>query len=187
MIDSTIVSFVREEVRRQVQILMSGTSGENTHETESIEQMVPGMPTIAKRPIMHPYGFVSRAARGTVQVVGRMGDHASNRFVMGHRDKDRPVDLKEGEGAIYSVGKYQVRVLTDRIQIGKEGVFETLVLGDKLTSLLGDLITELGNHTHTCSVPGGLSTPPFQKAQIDLLKTEQVDGNKLLAEDGGGF
>lgn len=187
MIDSSLVSFVREEVKRQVQILMSGTSGENTHETESIEQMVPGMPTISKRPIMHPYGFVSRAPRGTVQVVGRMGDHATNRFVMAHRDKDRPSDIEEGESVQYSVGKYQVRVMKDRIQIGKDGEYESIVLGDKLTSLLGDLITELGNHTHTCSVPGGLSTPPFQKPQIDLLKTEQVDGNKLLAEDGGGF
>ena len=99
---SELMAAIREEIRRQVQVILHGETGTNTAEDEDIANLVPGMPTITARPVMHPYGFASRAPAGTIQVIGRVGEHASNRFVLGHRAADRPADLEVGETALYS-------------------------------------------------------------------------------------
>lgn len=172
MTDGQMLAHMREEIRKQVQILLHGEVATNTAEVEDIANLVPGMATITKRPVMHPYGFASRATKGTIQVVGRIGEHASNRFVLGHRAKDRPTDLAVGECVLYSADgdKIYVRngkieqltdehsieadtsskvttpehtVISDSIKLGSEGSSENIPLGQVLKGLLSDLLTEL--------------------------------------------
>jgi phage gp45-like len=110
--------FVREEIKRQLNVILSGQSdGTADVETESIASMFPGSPTIADRPVMHPYGFASRASRGTIQVVGKQGADPSNRLVLGHRDSQRPTDLDEGEAVLYSSAQWAVYARADGVQI----------------------------------------------------------------------
>lgn len=182
MTDADVLRFIREEIRRQLNVILPGSAGGNTSQTEDIDQMLPGMPTITERPVMHPYGFASRAARGVISVVARVGDHLGNRLVLGHRDKDRPASLAEGEACIYSVGKFEIRVAKDRVQIGKDGTYETAVVGEKLTEFLTELMTQLIQHTHPA--PGA---PPTNVAAFTQAKTQYIDNGKILAKDGGRF
>jgi phage gp45-like len=118
MMDADDISFMRSEIKRQVQLVLFGSAGTNTPMTENIQEMLPGMPTIPDRPVMHSYGFVSRAPQDTISVVIRCGDHAGNRMVIGHRDQFRPPDIAEGECAFYSSKFYQARMGNDHLRMG---------------------------------------------------------------------
>jgi phage gp45-like len=181
MTDAETLSFIREEVRRQVQVVLYGQSGATTSQTEDIEAMLPGMDTQVNRPISHPYGFVSRAPRGKLSVVARIGDHPSNRVTIGHRDEERP-EVEVGESAMYSVDGYQVLVKLDRIEVSKDGESETLVVGETLSELIGGLLDALALHTH--AAPGA---PPSNATTYVQLKGDFVSNGKILAKDGGRF
>lgn len=61
MTHSEILKLIRTEIAIAMQTIASGQAGDNTITAEDIQNLFPGMPTLAARPIMHPYGFVSRA------------------------------------------------------------------------------------------------------------------------------
>lgn len=187
MTDAELRKLIKSEIKGQLNILLFGQSQNSTGQTEDIQDLFPGMPGIVDRPVMHPFGFVSRAVAGTIQVIGRIGEHFGNRMVLGHRDKDRPTSLAEGECALYSVGKYQVRVLKDKIQLGKDGVYETAVVGEKLVELLGMMLDEIIIHKHITSSPGAYTTPPDNFQKFTQQKANYVSNDKFLVKDGGRF
>lgn len=113
--------FVREEIARQLNVILSGQSeGTADVATESIGKLYPGSPTIIDRPVMHPYGFASRAREGAIQVTAKQGASPENRMVLGHRDSERPTDLEAGEATVYSSGGWSVKVLNGSIVIGND-------------------------------------------------------------------
>jgi phage gp45-like len=186
MTDADLVRFIRNEISRQVNVLLHGQAGENNHETETIDNMYPGQASQTARPVMHPYGIVSRAPRGIIQITGRIGDHPGNRMVLGHRDKNRPTDLQEGETSVYSIGKYQVRVLNDKLQVGKDGDFETVVVGETLRDFLIAFIQLYVAHTHIGNL-GYNTTVPQNAPQATELQTNNLDNDKILSKDGGRY
>lgn len=185
MIDSELIRFLREEIKRQINIILPGVSQKPSQNekgsVEDIVNMYPGMDVIEARPVMHPYGLVSKASSGTAQVVGKMGTHEGNRFVLGHRDATAPLVPNEGETILYSK-EYVIRVLNDKIEVGKDGVFEVVPVGDTLKILLSSLIDLIVAHTHPS--PG---SPPTNSAAFTALKTNNLDNDKILAKDGGRF
>lgn len=181
MTDGDMIRFIREEIRKEMNVILSGeTAGSATH-TESIDNLFPGMPTITDRPVMQPFGISSRAPKKTLQFIGRQGADKTNRFVLGHRDKNKPA-VDEGETSVYSVGGYQVRVFNGKIQIAKGTDFETLVVGETLRDFLIALIGEIVLHTH--AAPGA---PPTNASAFTALQTASLDNDKILAKDGGRF
>lgn len=184
MMDSEDVAFMRAEIKRQVQIILFGTTGNTTPDaqTEDIQQMTPGMTTITSRPVMHPYGFASRAPTNTLSVVTRCGDHAGNRMVMGHRDAKKPAVANPGESAQYSAGGYVFRCQNGKVTVEKNGEVETFVVGDTLSELLGQFLQAIAIHTH--AAPG---TPPTNAVTFTDLKENFVDNKMILAEDGGRY
>lgn len=103
MISPELQRLLRVEILRHLNVILSGQSGANDDtQNETVSNVYPGMPQIQKRPVMHPYGFVSRATSNTISVTARQGADPQNRFTIGHRDALRPTDLKQGESAIYS-------------------------------------------------------------------------------------
>ena len=187
MIDSDLRRFIIQEIRRQVHVIMSGSAGTNTAFVETIDNLYPGMPSYPDRPIMHPYGVVSRAPAGTISVTARQGDHPGNVLVLGHRDKNRPTDLAVGETSVYSFGKYQVRVLNGQIQLGKDGTFETMVVGDTLKEFLIALLDSLIAHTHITSSPGAPTSVPINVSEFIQEKANYISNDKILSKDGGRF
>lgn len=129
------------------------------------------------------YGFTSRPIPGGEVVAVFIGGNRDHGVVIASDDRrSRPTDLAEGEAAVYSSGKYQVRVGTDRIRVGKDGVFETVVVGETLAELLGHLIDDLAAHTH-----GAVGAPPATASTITGRKASYLTNEKILAKDGGRF
>lgn len=186
MIDPDLRRFIQNEVSRQMNVILNASAGPNTVESETIDALFPGMPGITGRPVVHPYGFASRAAQGTISVVAKTGEHVGNRMTIGHRDKDRPADLEEGESVVYSLGKYQVRMKNDKLELGKNGVFEVMVVGDTLKEFLIAFLDLTANHYHIGNLgfPTGL---PTTKEDFDQAKADYLSNDKILAKDGGRF
>lgn len=186
MMDADTRRFIQKEIARQMNIILSGAAGTNTMITENIEQLYPGMPTIENRPIMHPYGFASRAPQGTIQVTGKQGEHLGNRMVLGHRAKDKP-NMEVGESVVYSVSGYTFKAKNGSLSIGKNGTDETIVVGDTLAEALIALIDALATHTHLEQGDGNQTDVPNNAATITAVKTSYISNGKILAKDGGRF
>lgn len=185
MIDADLRRFIQKEIAKQMNVILSGAAGENTLITENIENLYPGMPTIEQRPIMHPYGMVSRAPRGTIQVTAKQGEHLGNRVVLGHRASDKP-DVSVGEAVVYSFGKYRLFVHNGSVTVAKNGTEETLVVGETLAQALTQLITLLASHQHTGNL-GYPTSAPLTGPQISAVNTNFIANQKILAKDGGRF
>lgn len=186
MNDADVIRFIRKEVTKQVFIILSGATKDAAPTTESIESLYPGAPTLTGRPIMRPYGFISIAPDGTIQVTARQGENPGNRVVLGHRAADQPDDLESGESAVFSSGGYECRILNGKIEVGKDGDFETVVVGETLRQFLITLVNAIVAHTHL----GNLGYPtgtPINAAQFTAAKADNLDNKKILAEDGGRY
>lgn len=181
MITSELRKIIRDEVRSQITVLTFGQSGENGVNIETIENMFPGSPSIKDRPIMHPFGFVSRAVRGVISVVGKVGNDPSNRMTLGHRDANKP-EVDEGEASIYSSEGYQLKAMLDGIRLAKGDKQFALLLGDDVITFLGELVDLISTHTH-----GAPGTPPSQASQFVQLKTQNLQGKTMLSTKDGGF
>lgn len=184
MTESDIRRLINAEVKRQVNILLFGAAGSNTNQSEDIDQMFPGMPTIAARPVMHPYGVSSRAPAGTIQVVGRMGEHIGNRTVLGHRDANRPTG-NVGESFLYDAYGHIVYLSEDKIQIGSKGADEPFVLGNVFKAMMDTLLEILMEHQHITTVPGVQTTPPSPDflTRFQAVKQSPIDDKLILSDE----
>lgn len=181
MDESQVRYLIREEINKALNVILHGVTGNSTKETEDIEQLFPDMPTITSRPVMHPYGLVSRAPKGTISVVARIGEHFGNRQVIGHRDKDRP-DLESGEVVLYDENGHRIQLKKDKIQIGSGSSSNPLCLGDETKKALSDILQALIAHTHVTSAPGAPTSPPINAAQFTAVKASPVDDEKMLSD-----
>lgn len=182
MIQSEILSFICDEIRKQLNIILGGSSANASRYTEDIESMLPGMPTITSRPIMRPWGYASRAPRGTVQVTGRQGDHFGNRIVLGHRAADIPADLALGETVLYDSTGKAIRIKEGKIRLGSSASAENLVLGKVLQAMLQEVLTAIASHTHVTTAPGAPTTPPNNAATFSGKASSPVGDGGILSD-----
>lgn len=143
MNESEIQKIVRQELAKQLSVILSGSSANAKSQTEDIEQMYPGMPSILQRPVMHPYGFVSKALRGAIQVTAKQGNTPENRIILGHRDSQRPDDFVPGACILYNQFGQQIRLESGTIKLGGPASAENIVLGQQLKALLQILIAAI--------------------------------------------
>lgn len=183
-IEPDLKRFIRHEIAKQMNIILTGSAGsyDPAAFSEDIEELYPGADTITQRPVMHPFGFVSSAPRGTIQVVARQGEHPSNRLVIGHRDASRPTDIAEGTAKMYSVAGFQIYAGEDGIYVGKDSATEPLVLGTAANEFFSALLDLLIAHVHPS--PGA---PSDKSADFTQLKTQTIEGNLLLSTADGGL
>lgn len=191
MITPELRVFIRKEIEKYANVILSGqTNNAQTH-TEDINNLYPGMPIIQNRPKMEPYGFSSKATDGTIQVTARQGENFNNKMVLGHRDKNKPTDLATGESVHYSSGgskayarndSYDIEaavsnIKADLIKLGSEGASDPAVLFNELKTLLEQILDAIAQHTH-----GGMTIPPPDnagdftafKADIDTIQSSKV-------------
>lgn len=129
------LKIVRQEIRKQLGIILYGSAGTNTQQTETIEKMYPGQPNITDRPVMHPYGVSSRAPSGTLSMVGKVGEHIGNRVVLGHMDRNRE-DPGSGGVILYDSHGHKIQLREEGMEFEANGV----KLIDELIKLLEELI-----------------------------------------------
>jgi phage gp45-like len=181
MIDPALLTAIRREIAKQVNIVLSGLSGSNDSLTEDINAIYPGAPTFQGRPIMHPYGLVSRSPTGTLQVTARVGDHPGARMVLGHRDADRP-SVNQGEVQLYNQFGQAIYLKDGEIHIGKPTSSDPVPLGTELSAFLTSFITLFENHSHTGNL--GFPTPldPGDMASAANLKANNLDNKAILSD-----
>lgn len=92
---------VRQEILRAANVILVASAGTNNQSTEDIENLYSGVGTLVAKPKAQPYGFNSRAPRGTRSVVARIGDHPHARVTIGHLDPSRNA-IQEGETELYN-------------------------------------------------------------------------------------
>lgn len=178
--DSNTISWMRSEIRRQLNVILSGTTGSNTKFTENIENMYPGQPTLVGRPIMHPYGLVSRAPRGVLQVVARQGEHSGNRLVLGHRDRNKP-DLDAGDVVLYNEFGRQVRLDGAIVKIGDASADKPAVLGPELKEFLITFIQLFISHVHISSAPGAPTGFPNNSGDATEARDDYLENDLILS------
>lgn len=186
MMDSDQIRFIREEIRKQLNIILNAEAGPNDSQTETINKLFPGGPSITGRPVVHPYGFASRAAQGIISVVTKVGADMQNRMTIGHRDKNRPSDLQEGETVVYSVGDYRLKIQNDKIFVGKGTDYEPVVVGETLRQFLITLVQLIVAHTHLGNL-GIETSPPLNAEDFTDAEAQNLDNKKILAQDGGRY
>lgn len=192
MNQAEIRRMIKEEIKVALQAISSGTAGTTSADghSEDIDSLFPGLPTLTARPVMHPFGFISRAIKGIISVTAQQGSHPGNKMTLGHRDKNAPA-VEVGESAIYSNGGYVVRVFNGKVQVGKGGSFQTLICGEAMNTVLGTILDAIVAHTHQFTyVPG--SNPPTQAVTLAPGNASDFTSAKgqlasTLAKDGGHF
>lgn len=177
-----IQRFIRREIERQMNVILTGSAGEGTVRTETIDSLYPGSDSQTERPKASPYGFASIAKKGTISVVAKQGEHPGNRLVLLHRDANAPADLEEGEAKMYSSEGFQLYAAKDGIYCGKGSADKPLALGTPLNELLGQIIDLLVAHVHPS--PGA---PSDKSADFLQIKTETIEANLLLSTGDGGL
>jgi hypothetical protein len=185
MDNSEIRKMIQDEVKRQMNVIIHGAAGANDSQTETISQMFPGMTDIPARPVMHPYGFSSRATPGTIQVVGRVGEHIGNRMVLGHRDGKRPADLQPGEVVLYNSTGQAFYIRQGKVQLGSGSSSEPMVLGNVLMKCLTDLMaafTESPQVVQTAVGPGFLDPAVRQKLMTVLQTYIQTASTNVVSQ-----
>jgi phage gp45-like len=180
MMDAEVREFIKSEIRKQINVILSGQSGSNTQFSEDIANMYPGMPTISARPVVHPYGFVSRAPNGTFQVTARVGDHSANRIILGHRDVNRP-SLNQGEVIMYDQYGHQIYLSEGKMQFGSANSAENMVLGQVFKTMMDTLLAAIANHTHIGNL-GYETSPPTNSEDFNNIQSSPIDDEKILSQ-----
>ena len=180
MTDPKIIKLIRDEVRKQVSIILSGSTGSNSVSAETIDDLYPGYPPMQDRPLMHPYGLVSRAPRKTISVTARHGEHPANRIVLGHRDKNRP-NVEQGEVQLYNQFGQAIYLKNGTVHLGTAAASNPAVVGNELKAMLESLIDAIASHTHIGNL-GIPTAPPIQAGTFTGIKSSQVSNNNILSQ-----
>ena len=179
--DSETLRFISQEIALQLNVILPGSTGTTTVDTETIEAMFPGMPGITSRPVMHPFGISSRAPKGTISVVGRVGEHFGNRMVLGHRDKGRPA-VQEGEVQLYNQFGQAIYLENGAVHVGKPSTSNPAVVGNETKALFQALIQWILTHTHITGAPGSPTSVTMQAADLQTILDNNVTNDKILSQ-----
>lgn len=181
MIEAELLREIRNEIKKQVQIILSGQAGNNDQFSETINNLLPGMDGIPARPVMHPYGISSRAPEGTIQVTARQGEHPGNRLILGHRDAGRP-QLNQGEVILYNQFGQQIYLEKGKVHVGTRTTTNPAPVGNELLAMLTEFINDYKAHQHigNLGAPTPLMAPDVTKAE-DLL-ANHITNKKIVSK-----
>lgn len=190
--DAEVKRYIDQQISIALNVITSGQAGVTTNHTEDIANLYPGLVTMPARPVMHPFGFMSRAPKGTLSITAQQGAHPGNKMTLGHRDKNAP-EVGEGESTQYSFGGYIIAVKNGEIFVGKGSTLEHMVVGETLKQFLIAVISAITAHTHTFPYSAG-PTPavgttlvPVNASAFTQAQANFLDNDKILAKDGGRF
>lgn len=178
MIDPEMRQAIKQEIKQQMNVILNCVLRDSTTETQEIEQVYPGAPLLDKRPVMHPYGLVSRAPAGKIGVTARLGEHIGSRIILGVRDENRAdMALNEGDTCLYDEHGNRIALNSTGTHIGSLEADNPAVLGDELLELLTFLMTRLiaGDLFLSTSPDSPTGPNPTYTAALTELKTRLID------------
>lgn len=177
--------FIKKEIHLQMNTITAGQCDGSTMTTEDIANIYPGHPTIPGRPIMRPYGFASRAPKGTLAVTAQQGSHPGNKLTLGHRDANPPA-VDEGESVQYSLGGYRIVCKNGEMFVGKGADLEHVVVGETLKTAIIAILDAIVAHEHIGNL-GFQTSPPINASDFTDIKTGFFANDKILAKNGGRY
>lgn len=169
---------IRDEVKHAVNVILHAKFGETSNEYAELLEPLPGADKIPARPVVHPYGLVSRAPQGTLAVTARVGNHPAARIILGARDPERAnmEFLNEGDVCLYNSDGTKIVLQGKKVKMGSENADNPAVLGNELITLLGQIIDLLilGNSVLT-TTPGNPTVPnPAITPLLNALKAQYL-------------
>lgn len=182
MMTSEEMRYIRDEIRNAVNVVMTAQAGgQNSTFEQTIANQYAGQAQLTNRPIMFPYGMVSRMPPKTGIMTARLGDHPGNRTVLGALDENRP-DCPELGTVLYNA--FGAKIVLDKlkIQVGSEDADEPLVLGKVMLDFAGKLLDAISQLTVVCTSPGNSSSPPVNIAAFQGLKAQFVVLQTLVSK-----
>jgi hypothetical protein len=178
---------IRREIKNMAQSMFYGftdsTQPDDKVGLESIQSLVPGMPTITKRPVMHPFGLYSRAVPGTMDVVAMQNGDPAALLILGHRDTKRPKLDDDGDVILYDgTGKHTIK-------LSKSKGVEIAAGSDDPVAITGKGITEdAGSGAWSGKGAGAtLDGGSAETAIKSSLKVTITDGVGTITMTGGTF
>lgn len=194
MLTPEVRKAIRQEIRQYMSIILNCSLQASTNEDQEIEQCYPGGPLTEKRPVVHPYGFVSRAPAGTLGVTARVGEHPGARIILGCRDSNRAdIDLDEGSVCLYDANGNQLTLDSVGVHLGSSEADNPVPLGNETKELLSAIVDAIitGDLVLTSS-PGFPTSPnPTTVATFTELKSRLLDtaatnmlASKIFVEKG---
>lgn len=171
---------IRKEVAKQVYVILAGMVGTNTNQTEDILSTYPGAPPIPSRPVMHPYGIVSRAPTGTIQVVSRVGEHPGAKMVMGHRDANRP-NVNQGETQLYNQFGQAIYLKNGEVCIGIAEANDPVLLGNENVAFFKNFMTLFMNHTHIGNLGAPTPLATSDQSTAEQYLSSPIGDNSLVS------
>ncbi len=172
MTDSEVRLIIKQELANALNIILNAEAGPNDTQTETINKLFPGMGGIEKRPVVHPYGFASRAPAGMISVVAKVGADIQNRMTIGHRAKDRPADLNSGEAVLYNATGQAVYVRDGKVQVGTKESESPMVLGDVMLECITDILNAFLEAAQIGQTPFG---PAFLDPGVRVKLNEALE------------
>lgn len=171
---------IRDEIAKQLNILVYGVSGAANQDTENIRSLFSANAEMTEKTSVKPYGLSSAPLPGVRSLVARIGEHKNSRVVIGHVDQDRP-ETSAGNTVLYNAYGAKFRLDALEIRLGSEDADEPLVLGNVLLDFLDQLITAIQSLTVICSAPGNSSSPPINVAQFEALRAQFITLQTLIS------
>lgn len=195
MIDPELKRAIKNEIMQQMNVVLNCILKSSDTESQEIEQVYPGAPLLDKRPVIHPYGLVSRAPAGKLGVTARVGEHTGARIIIGVRDENRAgFDfINEGDVCLYDENGNKILLNASGIHIGSENAENPAVLGTEIKELLALIMTRLiAGDLFLSSSPGSPTAPnpayttALTEAKTRLLDTEETNilSKKTFLEKG---
>jgi hypothetical protein len=173
-----IRQIVWQEMGRMLNVVLTGSSTQaDGKATETINNMLPGLPAIPNRPVAFPWGYNASTPDGVSQLAMQAGNHVFNRMVVSHFDQNRPV-VKTGECILYNQYGQIVYLKKGAIQLGSMAASQPFLLGSSTNTFFDELLTAIINHTH--AAPG---TPPTNVSVFEALQTDTVESDNLLSKE----
>lgn len=194
MLDPEMRRAIRHEIKQQMNVILNCVLQDSTTEDQVIDQVYPGAPPMQSRPIVHPYGLVSRAPAGTIGVTARVGEHMGARMILGCRDSARAdMELAEGDVRLYDAFGNSLCLDSVGLKLGSPEADNPVPLGNETKELLTAIVDAIIAGTLVLTSSPGFPTSPnptvvatFTELKTRLLTTGATNilATKIFAEKG---
>lgn len=180
MTESDIIKLVKRTMREQLAPILMGIVVSNESQNRSSAQRFDTDSPISNLRNIQPFGFSSRAPKGTPGLVVPIAGDPTHLNLVGHFDEGRPSG-SDGETLFYNAFGQLIYLSNGKIQVGSKASAENMVLGQVFKSMMDTLLVAIKTHTHVGNL-GYSTSPPENAADFDAIKASPVDDGAILSD-----
>lgn len=181
MTEQEVIAIVKQTIREQLApIILATITANKDNNRSSFQRSATDTPINNSRNIQ-PFGFSSRAPKGTTCLTVPIAGDPSHINIVGHFDEARPT-TEDGESILYNAYGQLIYLSNGKIQIGSKSAAENLVLGQIFKQYEKDLLDAIIAHRHVDSL-GYLTAPPVNDPDFTALKASPIEDELILSDE----